>query len=52
VRDGVDDDVREVVVGKPIEHFAAGSLSGDHTSRFENLQMLADQRLRHAQSVD
>ena len=52
MRDRVDDDVREVVVGKPVQHFAAGSLSGDHTGRLEDLQMLADQRLRHAQRVD
>ena len=48
VGDRVDDDVREVVVGEPVQHFAAGSLPGDHARRLEDLQMLADQRLWHA----
>ena len=49
---GVDDDVRQVVVGQPVEHFAAGPLAGDHARGLENLQVLADQRLWHAQRVD
>ena len=52
VGDRVDDDVRKVVVGKPVEDFAAGALPGDHTRRLEDLQMLADQRLWHAEGVD
>ena len=49
--DGVDDNVRKVVVNQPVQHFAAGSLPGYHTCRLEDFQMLADQRLWHAQCI-
>ena len=52
VRDGVDHDMRQVMIGQPVEHLAAGPLAGDHARRLEDLEMLADQRLRHAQRVD
>jgi hypothetical protein len=52
VGDRVDNDVRQVVVGQPIEHFAAGPLAGNDTRRLEDFQVLADQRLRDTQRVD
>ncbi len=52
MRDGIDHDVRQVVIDQPVEHFAAGSLPGDHARGLEDLQVLADQRLRHAERVD
>src|SRR6202008_4678058 len=52
MRDGVDDDVRKVVVNQSIEHFATGTLPGHNARRLEDLQMLADQRLWHAERVD
>src|SRR3954469_14037323 len=39
----VDDDMGEVMVGQSVQHFAAGSLPGDHTGGLEDFQMLADQ---------
>ena len=40
------------MVGQPVKNLAAGPLPGDDARRLEDLQMLADQRLRRAESVD
>ena len=50
--DGIDDDVRKMVVRQPVQHFATGSLPGDDTGRLEDFQMLADQRLWYAERID
>lgn len=51
MRDGVHHDVREVMIGEPVQHLAPGPLSGNHARRLEDLQVLADQRLGHAERV-
>ena len=43
--DAVDDDMRQVVVDEFVQHLAARPLAVHHPGRFEDPQMLADQRL-------
>ncbi|ETW22471.1 hypothetical protein MGAST_19850 [Mycobacterium gastri 'Wayne'] len=50
--DRVDDDMRKVMVGKPVQHFTARPLSGDDSRCLEDLQMLTDQWLRYTQRID
>ena len=52
VGDGGDHDVGEVVVDQAVEHLAAGALACDDARGLEDAQVLADQRLRHAERVD
>ncbi len=52
VRDGVDDDVGEVVVDQAVEHFAAGAFAAHHAGGLENAQVLADQWLGDAECAD
>ena len=37
VRDGVDHDVRQVVIGQPVEHLASRPLAGDHARGLQDL---------------
>lgn len=47
--DRIGDDVCEVVVDERVEHFSAGTAALDDACRFENSQVLADQRLGYRQ---
>jgi len=52
MRDGVADDVGQVVVDQPVEHFAARSFAFHHTRGLEDPKVLADKRLGHSECVD
>ena len=47
-----DHDVREVVIDEAVEHLTAGPLAGHDARGLEDAQVLAHQRLRHAERVD
>ena len=48
----VKHDVSQVLVDQAVQHFAAGTFTGNHPGGLEDSQMLADQRLWHAEGVD
>ncbi len=52
MRDGVHHDVREMVVDQAVDDLPAVPLAVHHPGRLEHPQVLADQRLGHAERAD
>ncbi|AOW92928.1 hypothetical protein BFN03_10270 [Rhodococcus sp. WMMA185] len=51
MRDGIDDDVGEVVIDQPVENLSAAALAADDTRRLQHSKMLTDQWLRDTEGA-
>ena len=52
MRDGIEHDVGDVVVGESVGHLASTSLGGQHVGLAQDAQVLGDEWLSHAELVD